>query len=146
MNETVILRAGRAGSEPSSSPELLLRPWCMEDAAALVEVYRDPALRRWTGSVVDDEADAARWVQAQERDRAAGVRFGFAVLEAQPGTDRGRLAGGVVLKGAAPGNPSAEVGYWTAVHARGRGVAPRALEAPPDFPLDGHVHTRHRDV
>lgn len=97
-----------------------------------------------------------------------------------------------MLKDTAPGKPSAEVGYWTAAHARGRGVAPRALEAltgwafstlgadglqrlellhqvdnpascrvaqksrydvdrilpaaPPAFPLDGHVHTRHRDA
>jgi RimJ/RimL family protein N-acetyltransferase len=102
------------------------------------------------------------------------------------------LVGHVVLKRPAPGSPSAEVGYWTAAHARGRGVAPRALQAltdwaftafaddglerlellhqvdntascrvaqkcryelsallpaaPPDFPLDGHLHTRLRDV
>ncbi len=36
--------------------------------------------------------------------------------------------GNAVLKDVAPGKPSAEVGYWTAAHARGRGVAPRALE------------------
>ncbi|MBM0237448.1 GNAT family N-acetyltransferase [Micromonospora sp. ATA32] len=33
------------------------------------------------------------------------------------------------LKEVVPGRPAAEVGYWTAAPARGRGVAPRALEA-----------------
>ncbi len=122
----------------------------------------------------------------------AGDRYGLAVLEAPAGggDGDGRLVGGVVLKGAAPGAPAAEVGYWTAAHARGRTVAPRALEAltgwafatfgpcglerldllhqvdnpascrvaeksgyaldrilpgsPPEYPLDGHLHSRHR--
>lgn len=123
------------GATPPS-PALLLRPWCIEDVAALVDAYRDPALRHWTTSVVDNEADAVRWVQAQERGWAAGVRFSFAVLEAQHNSDRGRLVGHVVLKDVAPGKPSAEVGYWTAAHARGRGMAPRALEALTGWAFD----------
>ncbi|MCX4767806.1 GNAT family N-acetyltransferase [Streptomyces sp. NBC_01275] len=119
-----------------SFPALVLRPWCMQDAAALVEVFRDPGLRRWTSHVVDDDADAARWVQAQQRHWAAGDRFGFAVLEAQPGPAREQLVGNVVLKEVAPGRPAAEVGYWTAAHARGRGVAPRALEALTGWAFD----------
>ncbi|MEV6591667.1 GNAT family N-acetyltransferase [Streptomyces acidicola] len=125
MNDTVILRAG---STPSS-PTLLLRRWSMEDVAALVEAYRDPVLRRWTSSVVDNEGDAVQWVKAQEQGWEAGVRFSFAVLEAQPDSNRGQLVGHVVLKGVVPGKPSAEVGYWTAAHARGRGFAHRALDA-----------------
>jgi RimJ/RimL family protein N-acetyltransferase len=101
----------------------------MEDAAALVEVLGDPGLRRWTSHVVEDDADGARWVQAQQRGWAAGDRFSFAVFEVQPGRVRGQLAGNVVLKEVTAGKPAAEVGYWTAAHARGRGVAPRALEA-----------------
>ena len=181
----------RADATPSA-PALVLRPWGTEDIAALVDVCRDPALRQWTSIAVENDADATRWVREQERGRAAGDRFGFAVLEVRPGTDHGQLAGGAVLKGVAPGTPSAEVGYWTAAHARGRGIAPRALEAltgwafdtfgdgglgrlellhqvdnlascrvaqksrydfdrvlpasPPDFPLDGHLHARHRDA
>jgi hypothetical protein len=60
----------------------------MEDVAALVEVSRDPVLRQWTSSVVDNDADGARWVQAQQQGWAAGDRFGFAVLEIQPGSVR----------------------------------------------------------
>ncbi|MFF5455438.1 GNAT family N-acetyltransferase [Streptomyces sp. NPDC012950] len=117
-------------------PALVLRPWRMEDVAALVEVSRDPALRRWVSSAVGDDADGARWVRAQQRGWATGERFGFAVLEAQPGPVREQLVGNVVLKGVASGRPAAEVGYWTAAHARGRGVASRALEALTGWAFD----------
>lgn len=125
MNAPVVLQV--AGT--SVSPALVSRPWSMEDVAALVEVSRDPALRQWASSAVDNDTDGARWVQAQQRGWATGDRFGFAVLEAQPRSVRAQLLGNVVLKEVASGKPAAEVGYWTAVHPRGLGVAPRALEA-----------------
>ncbi|MFF4450789.1 GNAT family N-acetyltransferase [Streptomyces sp. NPDC001502] len=68
-------------------------------------------------------------MRAQERGWAAGVRFAFAVLEAARGATPARLVGAVALKEVASGKASAEVGYWTAAEARGRGVAPRALTA-----------------
>ncbi|BBC91266.1 GNAT family N-acetyltransferase [Streptomyces griseofuscus] len=132
MNDIVILHAGAT----SSAPALVLRPWCMEDVAALVDVFRDPALRHWTSSLVANEGDAMRWVRGQERGWAAQDRFGFAVLEARPDSSHGQLAGHAVLKEVASGKPSAEVGYWTAAHARGRGVAPRALEALTGWAFD----------
>lgn len=108
----------------------------MEDVAALVEVYRDPGLRHWTSHVVENDAGGARWVQAQQRGWAAGDRFSFAVLEEQPGPVREQLVGNVVLKEVTSGGPAAEVGYWTAAHAWGRGVAPRALEALTGWAFD----------
>ncbi|MEU4966810.1 MULTISPECIES: GNAT family N-acetyltransferase [Streptomyces] len=108
----------------------------MADAAALAEGSGDPATRQWASSAVDNEADGVRWVQAQQRDWATGERFGFAVLEARPGPVCEQLVGSVVLKGVASGKPAAEVGYWTAAHARGRGVAPRALEALTSWAFD----------
>ncbi|MFF5704471.1 GNAT family N-acetyltransferase [Streptomyces sp. NPDC012794] len=113
-------------------PALFLRPWRQEDVPALVEAYADPVLRHRTADPVCGEADGRRWVEGQCRDREAGLRFGFAVLEGETGP----LVGGVVLKRPAPGGPSAEVGYWTAAHARGRGVAPRALGALTDWAFE----------
>jgi RimJ/RimL family protein N-acetyltransferase len=130
VNDTVILRAGAT----PSAPALALRPWCMEDIAALVEVCRDPALRHWTSSAVENEADAMQWVQGQERGWAAGDRFGFAVLETRSDSAQGQLVGNVILKELVPGKPSAEVGYWTAAHARGRGVAPALWRFSPAGP------------
>ncbi|WP_257134549.1 GNAT family N-acetyltransferase [Streptomyces sp. ms115] len=118
------------------SPALVLRPWRMEDVAALVEASRDRALRRWASSGVDNESDGTRWVQAQQQGWAAGDRFGFAVLETQPDAVRAQLVGNVVLKKVTSGKPAAEVGYWTAAHARGRGVAARALEALTNWAFD----------
>ncbi|WP_258017505.1 GNAT family N-acetyltransferase [Streptomyces noursei] len=132
MNTPVVLQVAAT----PASPALILRPWRMEDVAALVEVSRDPALRQWANSVVDNAADGARWVQAQQRGWAVGERFGFAVLAAQPGSVREQLVGNVVLKEVTSGKPAAEVGYWTAAHARGRGVAPRALEALTSWAFD----------
>ena len=119
-----------------SAPALMLRPWRMEDVPALVVVCQDPALRRWTSSGVESDADAMRWVETQQRGWAAGDRFAFAVLESRPGSPHGQLVGNVVVKEVAPGKASAEVGYWTAAHARGRGVAPRALEALTGWAFD----------
>ncbi|WP_217207299.1 GNAT family N-acetyltransferase [Streptomyces sp. AC550_RSS872] len=116
-----------------SAPALILRPWSHADAAALLELYRDDALRRWTSSAVDDDASAARWVQDQQQGWEAGDRFGFAIVEPQAGSAEGQLTGHVVLKNVTSGVPSAEVGYWTAAHARGRGIAPRALHVLTDW-------------
>jgi RimJ/RimL family protein N-acetyltransferase len=137
VNDTVILRA----APTPSAPALVLRPWRTEDEAALVGLFRDPTLRRWTSSVVEDENDAMRWVRRQEQGWSEGDHLGFAILEqrgleSQPGADNGQLAGHVVLKHVASGKPSAEVGYWTAAHARGRGVAPRAVEALTGWAFD----------
>ncbi|MEU1512076.1 GNAT family N-acetyltransferase [Streptomyces sp. NPDC005811] len=132
----------RAVARPGA-PALTLRPWRPTDAPALVEALRDPVLRRWTSHRVDDEAEAARWIAAQQEGWAAGTRFCFAVTEEGAGPedagpeDGGRpggpLVGQAVLKTAGPGAPTAEVGYWTAAPARGRGVAPRALRALTDW-------------
>ncbi|MFI7678503.1 GNAT family N-acetyltransferase [Actinophytocola sp. NPDC049390] len=150
---------------------LVLRPWSDDDAAALVEIHRDPAMRRWTTRHVTTAEDATAWVAAQQEGWAANTRHSFAVL------DDGGLAGCVVLK------HGREIGYWTAAHARGRDVATRAvrvlaawahdeggpgleirhqvdnvascrvaekagfplretLPATPPWPLPGHVHVR----
>ncbi|MGC4941908.1 GNAT family N-acetyltransferase [Kribbella sp. DT2] len=102
---------------------LTLRPWRLDDLAALIEAHQDPALHRWTRSGPRQESDGEEWFKTQQENWASGKRLAFAVLEA------GKLLGSVVLKEVAPGKPTAEVGYWTAAAARGRGVAPRALES-----------------
>ncbi|MFB6874941.1 GNAT family N-acetyltransferase [Streptomyces sp. NPDC056323] len=46
------------------------------------------------------------------------------------------MAGNVVMKRSSFSHESTEVGYGTAAHARGRGVAPRALEALTSWAFD----------
>ncbi|MGK5740643.1 GNAT family N-acetyltransferase [Micromonospora sp. URMC 103] len=111
-----------------SAPELLLRPWRDDDRDALLAAYRDPVLRRWTRIPVTTPADARDWLDRARREWRDGSRLSFAVHE--PDADGGhRLVANVVLKRVAPGRPDAEVGYWTAAPARGRGVAGRAVDA-----------------
>ncbi|WP_373313947.1 GNAT family N-acetyltransferase [Kitasatospora xanthocidica] len=102
---------------------LVLRPFEAADGPALIEAYRDETLRRFTRNPVDDPEQAAHWLALQYEGWAAGTRYAFAVLDA------GELVGNVVLKRGTPGGGTAEVGYWTAGPARGRGVAPRAVQA-----------------
>ncbi|MFE3118841.1 GNAT family N-acetyltransferase [Streptomyces niveus] len=111
----------RVDPTPAGHPALDLRPWDDSDVRPLIDVYRDPVLRRWTRLPVTGVEDALRWLEVQRDGWRSGERFSFAVLE------EGRLVGNVALKRDAAHR--AEVGYWTAAGARGRGIAPRALEA-----------------
>ncbi|MFD6333730.1 GNAT family N-acetyltransferase [Streptomyces niveus] len=111
----------RVEPTPAGHPALDLRPWDDSDIRPLIDVYRDPVLRRWTRLPVTGVEDALRWLEVQRDGWRSGERFSFAVLE------EGRLVGNVALKRGA--DHRSEVGYWTAAGARGRGIAPRALEA-----------------
>ncbi|GAA2582333.1 GNAT family N-acetyltransferase [Winogradskya consettensis] len=103
---------------------LTLRPWNAGDVEALVEIYRDPTLRRWTSLHVEDTEGAKWWLDIQDRGWRTGKRLSFAVLE----DDLPGVAGYLALKRPDPQGSAAGLTYWTAAHARGRGVAPRALE------------------
>ncbi|WBB68758.1 GNAT family N-acetyltransferase [Micromonospora sp. WMMD812] len=121
---SIILRAPAT----AAAPELILRPWRDDDRDVLLAAYRDPVLRRWSRSPVTTVAEAGRWLARVRQGWADDTRFSFAVLE--PDAEVGdRLVANVVLKEVTPGRPDAEVGYWTAAPARGRGVAGRALDA-----------------
>jgi RimJ/RimL family protein N-acetyltransferase len=131
----------------SCQPALILRPWRAADIPALAaEMSRDYLLGgMWsrpdehpfrtvlrgraerTGPM--GERDAARWLANQDRGWRDGDRLSFAVLQAD---DVGGcvLAGNVGLKnreetGRIGERETAEIGYWTAVAARGRGIARR---------------------
>ncbi|MEV0776585.1 GNAT family N-acetyltransferase [Streptomyces sp. NPDC050428] len=108
---------------PDGHPALDLRPWDDSDIQPLIDIYRDPVIRQWTRLPVTGVDDALRWLAIQRDGWRTGERLSFAVLE------EGRLVANVVVKRAANQADRAEVGYWTAAEARGRGIASRALEA-----------------
>lgn len=102
--------------------DLLLRPWKDDDAAALLEVYADPDVRRWHVERLDSAeawAYAARWADLWR----TGRRAGWAVER------DGVLSGRVTLTRIVLEGGQAEVTYWTVPAARGQGVAPAAVEA-----------------
>ena len=112
--EPVVLEAG----------PLRLRPWRPDDADAVWLAFQDPKLRLWNGGGVATRDDAVALI-ARRRDWSAGDHASWAVVDA---------AGDVVLASLSLhsidriGN-DAEVGYWTAPAARGRGVAATAVDA-----------------
>jgi RimJ/RimL family protein N-acetyltransferase len=101
-----------------------LRPWADDDAAALRAAYADPDIQRWHVRELSS-LDEAREMIADWRDAwAQERRLEWAVAEAG-----GALLGRVALKDLSLFDGVAEVAYWTAPAARGRGLAPRAVNA-----------------
>jgi RimJ/RimL family protein N-acetyltransferase len=124
-------------------PALLLRLWTEQDIPAMVEAHRDPVMRQWLRHPVTNADEARRVIQARRADSEAGTGFSFAVLLAEPdGPDD--LVGGVSVRGLDGTAVAGEVGYWVAAAARGRGIAPRAVDVvcewafslPRDEPLE----------
>ncbi len=152
----------------SRQPALILRPWRAVDIPALAaEMSRDYLLGgMWSGpdehpfrtvlrggaerTAPMDERDAARWLVSQDRSWRDGDRLCFAVLEAD---DVGGcvLAGNVGLKnrdetGRIGERETAEIGYWTALAARGRGIAPAAVRAVTDWVFGAFAATSLRQI
>jgi len=115
--EQPVLEAPAAGAR--------LRPWRPQDAPAVRAVYADESIQRWHVRVLESD-DEAREVIAGWRDGWAEDReASWAVVDA---ADDGVLLGRMAVKTFDPHGVGA-VAYWTAPAARGRGVAPAALDA-----------------
>jgi RimJ/RimL family protein N-acetyltransferase len=153
----------------SRQPALILRPWRAADIPALAaEMSREyPIGGMWSRpderlvrtalpggaerrAGLADERDAARWLASQDRGWRDGDRLSFAVLEAD---DVGGcvLAGNVGLKnreeaGRIGERETAEIGYWTAVAARGRGIAPAAVRAVTDWVFNAFAGASLRQI
>jgi RimJ/RimL family protein N-acetyltransferase len=152
----------------SRQPALILRPWRAADIPALAaEMSRDYLLGGMWSSPDErpfrtvlrggaertgptDERDAAWWLASQDRGWRDGDRLSFAVLEGN-GVGACVLAGNVGLKnreetGRIGERQTAEIGYWTAVAARRRGVAPAAVRAVTDWVFDAFAGTSLRQI
>jgi RimJ/RimL family protein N-acetyltransferase len=157
---TLALHVGAAARR---SP-LLLRPWRAADMrAVLTEMDREyperglhahpdtyrPERRGWTGPA--DEQEAGEWLAGQDRGWRDGNWLSFAVLEHEQPAGAYRLAGHVGLKALMPDHrvsrgESAEVSYWTAVAARGRGIASAALQTVTGWAFDSFATDGLRQV
>ncbi|MHB1209095.1 MAG: GNAT family N-acetyltransferase [Acidimicrobiales bacterium] len=116
---------------PTVQPELTdgvvsLRPWRADDAQWVYESCQDPEVQRWTRVAVpylmkDAEGFVGPFASHQW---SSGRGAPFAVIDAASG--KGIGAAGFVINDST--SRVAEAGYWTSAVARGRGLAPRALE------------------
>ena len=111
---------------PLSDGIVALRRFAARDIDALVAALQDPEIPRWTLVPSPYTHDDARtYMRHMNRGRATGSRLALAIVEVQ---DDGALLGSVALNPISWEHRAADVGYWVAAAARGRGVATRAVE------------------
>lgn len=119
--------------------ELRLVPRHAGDAAdmfALVEAHR-PALREWLGWVdaMRNVHDMRRYAQYAEAQFESRIGFDFAIRRGP------EAVGAVGLHALDWSNRSAQIGYWLAPSARGRGTMTRACAGLVSYAIrDLHVH------
>jgi RimJ/RimL family protein N-acetyltransferase len=101
---------------------LRMRPWRDDDVDALFAAQQDPVARLWSGSGGHSREDA---VALLDKLRTNADRASWAVVDAATG----ELLGSVSVHSIDPRQADAQIGYWTASPARGRGVAPTAVDA-----------------
>jgi RimJ/RimL family protein N-acetyltransferase len=106
---------------------LLLRPFQEADADAVYRACQDPRIQRWTNVPVPYRREhAASFVTSfTEQSWASGSAAPLGVFDAATGD----LLGSCGLVKILPLEAAAEIGYWTAPWARGRGVATGAARA-----------------
>ena len=100
---------------------LRLRPWRADDVDVVWAAQQDPGIRLWAGGVAS-RADATALLH---RLRGQPDRVSWAVMDAATGA----VLGDVSLHSIDAVQNDAEIGYWTAAVARGRGVAATAVDA-----------------
>ena len=100
-----------------------LRPWRADDVDDVLDALLDPDTRLWNGGWVKSRADAVAWLE--RRQDWGGDHASWAVEDASAA----RLLGSVSVHSIDEVANDAEIGYWTAPSARGRGVASLAVDA-----------------
>ncbi|WP_128378236.1 GNAT family N-acetyltransferase [Streptomyces cavernae] len=106
-----------------------LREWADDDVPALVELYDDPEIDRWTPIVSPFDTAAARTYLHEARvARAEGRKVQLAIT-----TDGLRPRGEVLLFRSDVDPRDAEIGYGVAAPFRGRGLATRAVRLLADY-------------
>jgi RimJ/RimL family protein N-acetyltransferase len=100
-----------------------LRPWRVDDANHLVSAWKDPEVIRWT-PVPDDPGPekATIWIAGAMRRLATAKALDLVAVD-----DDGTAVGEVGLSGLDHDRRVALIGWWTAAHARRRGIATQAV-------------------
>ena len=126
---TSTVPAGSLAARPqptlTAAGGVLLRPWSLGDAQAVMDAYQDEAIQRWHVQRADSLAETREWIAGWQGGWASETDVIWAVAEAGSGMLLGRAG----LKHLNFPAGTADVTYWTVPAARGRGVCPRAVDA-----------------
>ncbi|MDQ0579119.1 GNAT family N-acetyltransferase [Streptomyces rishiriensis] len=110
---------------------IVLREWTEDDVDALVEMYDDPEIARWTPVVSPFDSGAARaYLDKARTSRAEGRTAQLAVT-----TDGGRPRGEVLLFRSGSDERDAELAYGVGAEHRGQGLAARAVRLVTELTL-----------
>lgn len=121
---------------PLAEDQLVLRPWCVEDAPILARAWADPAIRRWCSVPEDCSVEGAeRWIAGSAQCRADGLALDLAIVH------EGHLSGEVGLGPIQWSHRRAAVGFWVDADHRRNNLAAKALNllacwALRELPLD----------
>ncbi len=111
--------------EPVAGAGIVLRPWELADADVLPSLCNDPLIQRFMPLFPSPYTaeDALMWVTQGSAWSDTGVAFAI--------TDdkSGEILGGTGLSSLHWTRSMAEIGYWVAASARGRGVAKATVAA-----------------
>lgn len=119
-------------SPPLADDRVALRAWEDGDVAWIARASRDPLVPRFTTVPPDNtEALVREFLLAQDTLRARGAEIHLLAVERATGA----RIGPVGLHHVVWEERAAEVGYWTAAEARGRGLTTAAVRLVCDWAL-----------
>jgi RimJ/RimL family protein N-acetyltransferase len=131
----------RRPDPPLSDGVITLRAHRPEDVDALVAICQDPAIPRWTRVPQPyTRADAEGWIAAVELDVRAGTSMSWLAVD-----EHDEVVASVGVQDIRQDEGIAEIGYWVAAHARGRGIATRAVRLATDWAL-GELGMRRIEI
>lgn len=106
-----------------SAEQLVLRPWDLADAPAVLDAFSDPHIQRWHVRAAASLEEVSTWIHAWVADWSAGRHANWAVTD----TGTNELLGRASIKNLDFENGQGGVAYWTMPHRRRQGVATRAI-------------------
>jgi RimJ/RimL family protein N-acetyltransferase len=115
-----------APDPPLTDGIVTLRPWGEPgDVEAMTAACNDRAIAEFLDMIPSPytEDDAREWIAVTRQGWAEGTMSSFAITDA----GNAEPVGSIGVRWVEPDQGVAEVGYWVAPQARGRGVCTRAL-------------------
>jgi len=129
-----VVPAGQLGE--TEQPVILgegvrLRPWRLDDAAALRDAFGDEAIQRWHGRTIDTDVEAETLIRGWQHAWATEAAARWVITT----PDEDVLAGQVGARTLDLAEGVAELSYWIAAPARGQGLAAQAARVLTDWLL-----------